>query len=222
MKNTSEMNLHLFLSLQLVVGTSIHSCSHRNLWPATEKRLYIGWYGGLKNSRKARAINYPPCYFGQTTPDKRLDVLSSRDSFVRKDVRGLCPRKWNTRKRAISPHYESYPELWPLAVTHSSLEYFFFLFLWIVLFLSWLGSSSSIFCSFSFSAFEFINYHRLSNIRGFDIFPLNYGIYILFISFRTGNYSRRSENPFRSDIDWSLFDMVYALLVPGRVNISIS
>lgn len=47
-------------------------------------------------------------------------------------------------------------------------------------------------------------------------------IYILWISFRIGNDSRRSSNPFRSDIDRSWFDMVYALLVPGRVNISIS
>lgn len=53
-----------------------------------------------------------------------------------------------------------------------------------------------------------------------SIFPLNFSY--IFISFRTGNYSRRSSNPFRSDIDWSWFDMVYALLVPGRVNISIS
>ena len=37
-----------------------------------------------------------------------------------------------------------------------------------------------------------------------------------------GNSSRRSSNPFRSDIDRSWFDMVYALLVPGRVNIPIS
>lgn len=60
----------------------------------------------------------------------------------------------------------------------------------------------------------------LSNIY---ISPLNYSyIYILWISFRTGNYSRRSSNPFRSDIDRSWFDMVYALLVPGRFNISIS
>ncbi|EEF39368.1 conserved hypothetical protein [Ricinus communis] len=32
----------------------------------------------------------------------------------------------------------------------------------------------------------------------------------------------RSLNLFRSDIDRSWFDMVYALLVSGRVNISIS
>lgn len=42
------------------------------------------------------------------------------------------------------------------------------------------------------------------------------------MKFRIGNDSRRSSNPFRSDIDRSWFDMVYALLVPGRVNISIS
>lgn len=58
----------------------------------------------------------------------------------------------------------------------------------------------------------------LSNI---SLFSLNYS-YILLILFRTGNCSRRSSNPFRSDIDRSWFDMVYALLVPGRVNISIS
>lgn len=55
------------------------------------------------------------------------------------------------------------------------------------------------------------------------LYFLNYSyIYILWISFCIGNYSRRSSNPFRSDIDRSWFDMVYALLVPGRVNISIS
>lgn len=42
------------------------------------------------------------------------------------------------------------------------------------------------------------------------------------MEFSTGNYSRRSSNPFCSDIDRSWFDMVYALLVPGRVNISIN
>jgi hypothetical protein len=45
---------------------------------------------------------------------------------------------------------------------------------------------------------------------------------LIFLEFRTGNFSRRSSNPFRSDIDRSWFDMVYALLVPGRVNFSIS
>lgn len=38
----------------------------------------------------------------------------------------------------------------------------------------------------------------------------------------TGNYSRRSSNPFRLDIDWSWFYMVYVLLVFGRVHFSIS
>ena len=54
-----------------------------------------------------------------------------------------------------------------------------------------------------------------------SLLALNY-LYILWISFRIGNDSRRSSNPFRSDIDRSWFDMVYVLLVPGRVNISIS
>jgi hypothetical protein len=36
------------------------------------------------------------------------------------------------------------------------------------------------------------------------------------MEFRTGNFFRRSSNPFRLDIDRSWFDMVYVLLVPGR------
>lgn len=47
-------------------------------------------------------------------------------------------------------------------------------------------------------------------------------ITFFFFFFRTGNSSKRSSNPFRSDIDRSWFDMVDALLVPGRVNFSIS
>ncbi|GFQ08140.1 uncharacterized tatc-like protein ymf16 [Phtheirospermum japonicum] len=38
------------------------------------------------------------------------------------------------------------------------------------------------------------------------------------ILFAPENYSRRSLNPFRSDIDWSWFDMVYALLVPEKLE----
>lgn len=40
--------------------------------------------------------------------------------------------------------------------------------------------------------------------------------------FHTGNDFGRSENPWSSDIDRSWFDMVDVLLVPGRVNFSIS
>lgn len=50
--------------------------------------------------------------------------------------------------------------------------------------------------------------------------PLNYSLLCCSYTFGTGNSSRRSSNPFFSDMDRSWLDMVYALLVPGRVNIS--
>ena len=42
------------------------------------------------------------------------------------------------------------------------------------------------------------------------------------MTLNTGNDFWRSENPWSSDLDRSWFDMVDALLVPGRVHLSIS